>query len=360
MSLNERAGLFPVLLLTGCTQHAVITGPPSGSVVDSMLLRSAADISAMQYRIHQSSPSAQRPVSLASVKAPAPLLKRPFVAPSSLLKPSVSAAPLTTAGAGPADGFVRQSGAAPTLRAALRKIVPAGHTVVFDKAVSADTPELWQWTGNDRWPFVINKLLATRGMKATVNEKTGTVTVEPAQRAQTTRAPGKGTSSPVPAVGLIKPVPTAAPDKPASSAPAKTVTQTGTGRNPFRGGATAKTAAAANVPVSPAAAKAPVVSVIPPKVIQVRHWRIETGSTVKDWLYSQAATETCTVPGIKNWTVAWLTPTNYRVDAPLTFDGSFREMLNRLFTLYGTAKVPLYAGVRAAQCVVSVDDKEVQ
>jgi len=42
-----------------------------------------------------------------------------------------------------------------------------------------------------------------------------------------------------------------------------------------------------------------------------------------------------TMPGIKNWTVAWLTPTNYRFDAPLTFDGSFREMLNRLFILYG-------------------------
>ncbi|MBD8145913.1 TcpQ domain-containing protein [Pantoea agglomerans] len=360
MSIIERAGLFPALFLTGCAQQAVITGPPSGSVVDGMLSRSAADISAMQYRIHQSSPSAQRPVSSASVKSSVPLLSRPTVAPASLLKPSGPPLPSATAGAGPADGFVRQSGVAPTLRAALHKIVPPGHTVVFDRAVSADAPELWQWTGNDRWPFVIDKLLATRGMKATVNEKTGTVTVEPAQRAQTTRVPDKGTSSPVPAAGPIKPVPAAAPDKPASSVPVKTVTQTGTGLNPFRGDATAKAAGAAIVPVSPAATKAPVVPVIPPKVIQVRHWRIETGSTVKDWLYSQAAIETCTVPGIKNWTVAWLTPTNYRVDAPLTFDGSFREMLNRLFTLYGTAKVPLYAGVRAAQCVVSVDDKEVQ
>ncbi|WP_313618946.1 TcpQ domain-containing protein [Pantoea septica] len=356
MSFTERAGLIPVLLLTGCAQQTVITGPPSSSVVDSMLSRSAADISAMQYRIHQSSPSAKRPASPASIKNTAPLLSSPAAA----AKPSGMTTLQLAAGAGPADGFVRQGGAAPTLRAALRKIIPPGHSVVFDKAVSADAPELWQWSGNDRWPFVIDKLLATRGMKATVNDKTGTVTIEPAQRAQTTRASGKGTSSPVPAVGLIKPVPAAASDKPASSAPAKTVTQTGGGRNPFRGGATAQTAAAANVPVSPAAAKAPVVPVIPPKVIQVRHWRIETGSTVKDWLYSQAATEACTVPGIKNWTVAWLTPTNYRVDAPLTFDGTFREMLNRLFTLYGTAKVPLYAGVRAAQCVVSVDDKEVQ
>lgn len=360
MSLIERAGLFPALFLTGCAQQAVITGPPSGGVVDGMLSRSAADISAMQYRIHQSSPSAQRPVSQASVKPTAPLLSRPAVAPASLLKPSGTLSPSSAAGAGPADGFVRQSGVAPTLRAALRKIVPPGHTVVFDKAVSADAPELWQWTGNDRWPFVINKLLATRGMKATVNEKTGTVTVEPAQRAQTTRAPGQGTSSPVPAVGAIKPVPATVPNNPATSAPAKTATRTGTGRNPFRDDATAKAAGAASVPVLPAAIRAPVVPVTPLPVVQVRHWRIETGSTVKDWLYSQAATETCTVPGIKNWTVAWLTPTNYRVDAPLTFDGSFREMLNRLFTLYGTAKVPLYAGVRAAQCVVSVDDKEVQ
>ncbi|MFV9671381.1 TcpQ domain-containing protein [Pantoea sp. KXB25] len=359
MSLIERAGLFPALFLTGCAQQAVITGPPSGSVVEGMLSRSAADISAMQYRIHQSSPSAQRPASSASVKASVPLLSRPAVAPASLQKPQGTLSLSSTAGAGPADGFVRQSGVAPTLRAALRKIVPPGHTVVFDKAVSADAPELWQWTGNDRWPFVINKLLATRSLKATINEKTGTVTVEPAQRAQTTRVPGKGLSSPIPAVGSNKPVPAMAPGKSDTAAPVKNVTQTVPGRNPFRDDAKAKAASAANVPVLPASSQIPIVPVITPKVVQVRHWRIETGSTVKDWLYSQAATETCTVPGIKNWTVAWLTPTNYRVDAPLTFDGSFREMLNQLFILYGTAKVPLYAGTRTAQCVVSVDDKEV-
>lgn len=360
MSIIERAGLFPALFLTGCAQQAVITGPPAGSVVDGMLSRSAADISAMQYRIHQSNPSAQRPASPTSVKSSAPLLSRPAVASGSLLKPSGPPLSSITAGAGPADGFVRQRGAAPTLRAALRKIIPPGHTVVFDKAVSADVPELWQWTGNDRWPFVVDKLLATRGMKAIVNEKTGTVTVEPAQRAQTTRVPGKGLSSPVPAVGPNKPALAMAPGKPPTAAPVKSVNQTGPGRNPFRDDAKAKAASAADVPVLPASAQIPVVPVITPKVVQLRHWRIEAGSTVKDWLYSQAATETCSVPGIKNWTVAWLTPTNYRVDAPLTFDGNFREMLNRLFTLYGTAKVPLYAGVRAAQCVVSVDDKEVQ
>lgn len=320
MSFTERAGLVPVLLLTGCAQPAVYTEPPSGSVVDGILSRSAADISAMQYRLHQSSPSAQRPTSPSDVKTQLQLYQ-------------------------PSDGFVRQAGAAPTLRSALSKIVPSGYSVVFDKGVFADTPELWQWPGNDRWPFVVDKLLATRGMKATVNTKTGTVTVESAQRAQTARKVDKVMSYPVqssPSVDAVKASP-----------------QRSNGRNPFRGDATTKEIGAVSAPASPVASRVPIPRATPPKTDQVKHWHIETGNTVKDWLYSQAASETCTAPGIKNWTIAWLTPTNYRVDAPLNFDGSFREMLNQLFILYGTAKVPLYAGSRAAQCVVSVDDKEV-
>lgn len=99
----------------------------------------------------------------------------------------------------------------------------------------------------------------------------------------------------------------------------------------------------------------PVEKEVPtPKV-----WRIEAGSTLKDTLFSWAAAEKCSTPGVANWTVAWLTSANYRIDAPLQFDGSFRDALNSLFTLYGTAQVPLYAGVRQAQCVISVDDKEI-
>lgn len=356
MSFTERAGLFPVLLLTGCASPAVITGPPSGSVVDSMLSRSAADISAMQYRVHQSGPSVQRPGASKATELAKPLLPEKSLSTSRSFTPNATKVPAVLTGAGPADGFIRQGGAAPTLRAALRKIIPPGKTVVFDKAISADTPELWQWAGNDRWPFILDKLLVKRGMKATLNEKSGTVTIEPAQLAQATHLSGKGTSSPVPAAAPVKPSPAAVPDKTLTGVSVKNVPSSGSRRNPFRGDAAPK----ATVPVSSAATRIPVVPVVLSPVVQVRHWRIETGSTVKDWLYSQAATETCGVPGIKNWTVAWLTPTNYRVDAPLTFDGSFREMLNRLFTLYGTAKVPLYAGVRAAQCVVSVDDKELQ
>ncbi|XXN66802.1 TcpQ domain-containing protein (plasmid) [Enterobacter ludwigii] len=345
MSFTERAGLIPVLLLTGCAQPAVYTGPPSGSVVDSILSRSAADISAMQYRVHQTGPSAQRPISPAA-KPVRPLAPGLTGASALTVKPA-SSPPASAPGTGPADGFIRQDGAAPTLRAALRKIVPPGQTVAFDKAVSADAPELWRWTGNDRWQYVADKMLAPHGLKATLNDKTRTVTVEPAQRAQSAPASGKSVSPPVPPAAPVK----------VTAAGAAKVPPQAAGRNPFRGD---KGAAPASAPPAGPEPRIPAAPAITPAAVQLRHWRIETGSTVKDWLYTQAAAETCAVPGIKNWTIAWLTPTNYRVDAPLNFDGSFREMLNRLFTLYGTAKVPLYAGVRAAQCVVSVDDKEVQ
>ncbi|MGF7228181.1 TcpQ domain-containing protein [Pantoea agglomerans] len=360
MSFTERAGLFPVLLLTGCASPSIITGPPSGSVVDSMLSRSAADISAMQYRVHQSSPSAQRPGASKAIEPAKPLLPKNLISTFRSVTPNATKVPTVLTGAGPADGFIRQGGAAPTLRAALRKIIPPGKTVVFDKAISADAPELWQWAGNDRWPFILDKLLVKRGMKATLNEKSNMVTIEPAQLAQATHLSGKGISSPVPTAAPVKLSPAGVSNKTLTGMSVKKMASSGSGRNPFRGDSVPKATVSANVLVSSTATRVPIVPIIPPQVVQVRHWRIETGSTVKDWLYSQAANEACTVPGIKSWTVAWLTPTNYRVDAPLTFDGSFREMLNRLFTLYGTAKVPLYAGVRPVQCVVSVDDKEVQ
>ncbi|WP_099319795.1 TcpQ domain-containing protein [Erwinia amylovora] len=343
MSFTERAGLFPVLLMTGCASPAIVTGPPSGSLVDNMLSRSASDISAMQYRVYQTGPSAQRPLSLAA--KPVKHLTSGMNDTSARMVKTTSSFPASAPGAGPADGFIRQDGAAPTLRAALRKIVPPGQTVAFDRTVSADAPTLWRWTGNDRWQFVADKMLAPRGLKATLNDKTRTVTVGPSQRSQTAPASGKSVSPPVPP---------AAPNK-ATAGGMKKASPQDTGRNPFHiDKGTASTSPAGPVPRIPAA---PVTSAA---AVQLRHWRIETGSTVKDWLFTQAAAETCVVPGIKTWTIAWLTPTNYRVDAPLNFDGNFREMLNRLFTLYGTAKVPLYAGVRAAQCVVTVDDKEVQ
>ncbi|WP_455865272.1 TcpQ domain-containing protein [Pantoea agglomerans] len=336
MSFTERAGLIPVLLLTGCASPAVITGPPSGSVVDGMLSRSAADISAMQYRIHQSGPSAARPVSPSAVKKPLPTGPGGTFAASG--KAPVVAAPSPASGAGPADGFVQRDGAAPTLRAAMRDIVPKGQTVVFDKAVSADAPALWRWTGNDRWQYVAGKMLATHGLKATINVKANTVTVEPAQRAQTAHSAGQSATLPL-AAGI-----------PGNTLPAGAIQAApglAAGRNPFRG----EKPAAGTVITASSTAKLPVQ---PAPVVRV--WKIERGTTLRQGYELWASQEVCP-PGKPKWTVRWDTGTNYPIDYTLTFRAAnFEDATAQLFSLWHRAQVPLFVSGYRQQCLVVISD----
>ncbi|NWC64014.1 TcpQ domain-containing protein [Cedecea sp. P7760] len=333
MSFTERAGLIPVLLLTGCAQQTVYTGPPSGSVVDSMLTRSAADISAMQYRVHQTGPSAQRPVS--PVAKPVKPLAPGIPGASALTVKPVSSPTASAPGTGPADGFIRQAGAAPTLREALQKIVPSGQTVVFDKAVFADTPELWRWTGNDRWQYVTDKMLAARGLKATVNEKTHTVKVEPAQLAQTAHS----------AIAVSPPVPPGGPTKAAVAVKASPLPTTG--RNPFRGNQA--------VPAAVSQTSAPVRAVLKPQPA-VRIWTIERGTTLRQGYEQWVSQEACASDKPK-WTVRWDTGTNYPIDYTLTFHAaSFEDATAQLFNLWHRAQVPLFVSGYRQQCLVVISD----
>lgn len=337
MSFTERAGLIPVLLLTGCAQPAVITGPPSGSVVDSMLSRSAADISAMQYRIHQSGPSAQRPGPPKTTVTSTSLLTKPSSEIPAVNTPARAMQPALT-GVGPGDGFIRQGGAAPTLRAALRKIVPPGQNVVFDKAVSADAPELWQWTGNDRWQYVAEKMLTVRGLKATVNDKTHTVTIEPAQRAQKAHAAGTAVSPPVLA---------GAPVKNAPSGAVKTTPAPASGRNPFRSDKAS--------PSSLSQASNPAKIAVQP-LPAMRIWKMERGTTLRQGYELWTSQETCSSDKPK-WTVRWDTGTNYPIDYTLTFHAAnFEDATAQLFNLWHRAQVPLFVSGYRQQCLVVISD----
>ena len=334
MSFTERAGLIPVLLLTGCAQPAVYTGPPSGSVVDSMLSRSAADISAMQYRVHQTGPSAQRPVA-PGAKPGQPLTPGTTGASALTVKPA-SSPPASAPGAGPADGFIRQDGAAPTLRAALRKIVPPGQTVVFDKAVSADAPELWRWTGNDRWQYVAEKMLSARGLKATLNDKTHTVTVAPAQQAQALQGAGKPAVPLLPAASSVKTTPAGSVK---SEAPGST------GRNPFGRNHAAAGSGAPVIPVKTVKASPPL-----------RIWKIERGTTLRQGYEQWVSQEVCGSDKPK-WTVRWDTGTNYPIDYTLTFHAAnFEDATAQLFTLWHSAQVPLFVSGYRQQCLVVISD----
>lgn len=333
MSLNERAGLFPVLLLTGCTQHAVITGPPSGSVVDSMLLRSAADISAMQYRIHQSTPSAQRPASSASRPA-GTALTGSSVTSQPLLKTGVAKNSPGLTGAGPAGGFIAQNGAEPTLRAALKKIVPSGTRINFDPAVRPDTPELWSWTGNDRWQYVADKMLASRSLKATLNTMDNILTVEPVQRAQAVHSALAAASQKPAATKIAAPGTVTATPVPTS------------GRNPFRGNMPAKDLAAV--------AASPVITARPKPVIRV--WKIERGASLRQGFEQWASQEACP-PGRPRWSVKWDTATDYPIDVTLTFNASsFEDATTQLFSLWHRAQVPLFVSGYRPQCLIVVSD----
>ncbi|CAI1075147.1 Toxin co-regulated pilus biosynthesis protein Q [Serratia entomophila] len=231
------------------------------------------------------------------------------------------------------------AGKSQTLRQALRQIVPAGWHITFSQELNPDTRESLQWAGNDQWPFVLDDVLQRNSKVALLDWQTKRVSVAAKSAAFT---PGTAVALPqIKTPGSASTTPVIA-DKQNRVAP---------GRNPFAG--------KLPTPPSIAVVKTTAVVSLPKTVVKPKAWRIEAGSTLKDTLFNWAASETCATPGVANWTVAWLTQANYRIDAPLQFEGSFRDALNGLFTLYGTAKVPLYAGIRNEQCVISVDDKEV-
>ncbi|MDH2272350.1 toxin co-regulated pilus biosynthesis Q family protein [Serratia marcescens] len=231
------------------------------------------------------------------------------------------------------------AGKSQTLRQALRQIAPTGWQVTYSQELNPDARESLQWAGNDQWPFVLDEVLQRQNKVALLDWQAKRVSVAAKSAAFT---PG--------AIAVLPQIKTPGAT---STAPAIINKQNGVvpGQNPF--------SKKIPTPSPSAVVKTTAFVTLPKTVIKPKVWRIEAGSTLKDTLFNWAASETCATPGVANWTVAWLTQANYRIDAPLQFEGSFRDALNGLFTLYGTAKVPLYAGIRNEQCVISVDDKEI-
>ncbi|MGP2980166.1 toxin co-regulated pilus biosynthesis Q family protein [Serratia nevei] len=246
-------------------------------------------------------------------------------------KLSASMTALRFVGNAPPPSALAGAGSASSLRDALRKIVPTGWTLSFSQDLHPDEQIPQEWRGGVTWVDALNQLLDRQEKVALIDTSLHRVSI-----ANKTEAFKVATTIKSKAV-----TPSASP---------QSVTR---GRNPFSGGKSADLKQA--VTPAPTANTPKKVIVVPQK----QHWRIDAGNTLKDTLFNWAASEACNQPGISHWTVAWSTPVNYRIDAPLQFEGSFRDVLNSLFTLYGTAQVPLYAGIRPLQCVISVDDKEV-
>lgn len=231
------------------------------------------------------------------------------------------------------------------LEAMLQAIIPPGWTPVISADLKQKFNSRLSLTANDQWPYVLNKLLQQNGWVALIDWSKKQVSV--AYWTPEFSANPAGNTSPLPQPEMSK--------QAGSSSGTATQMKSDRPRNPFsQSRAAEKNTLVVSPSIKPVTKVSPVSVTVPaPKI-----WRIDAGSTLKDTLFNWAAAEKCIAPGVKTWTVAWLTPVNYRIDAPLQFKGDFRTALNSLFTLYGSARVPLYAGIRRAQCVVSVDDKE--
>ncbi|EEB6817216.1 hypothetical protein FVW76_16190 [Salmonella enterica] len=308
------------LLLSGC---AVQGNPqpeiPADNVVDQMIAVNTQKVSFVQQQLL----AALTPVLPAPARTPPknPHLPVPPRTIASAPTPAASARwpALTSTGQRKRLPALATAGSAPTLRQALAKIVPPGWSIHYDMGLKPEVRRPLTWQGNDQWPYVLNRLLAQEKMHADINWTTQKVSVSEAGAAG------------VPA----------AVTPPVKATPGKT-----TGKNPFTGseGKTSTPTVAGKV------------SVVKPPAVRAVIWQASVGTTLKDTLLVWTTREKCTAGG--TWKLAWNTTVNYRIDAPLAFSGSFRQAVNDLFILYGTASTPLYAATQSAQCVLLVDDKE--
>ncbi|EDE6687379.1 hypothetical protein BXK72_25635 [Salmonella enterica subsp. enterica serovar Apeyeme] len=147
-----------------------------------------------------------------------------------------------------------------------------------------------------------------------------------------------------------------------------------TGRNPFSGkdlsGKTTATTPAVSTtspsPVAPTASSpTPALSTPAPKLTGTPvkalpsgpEWKAAAGTTLKESLTAWADKADC--PNGGHWVVIWQSPVDYRIEAPLTFRGSFESALDQVFELYRPAEKRLYAEANRTQCLVSVTGRPV-
>ncbi|ECE0486446.1 hypothetical protein KX75_19940 [Salmonella enterica subsp. enterica] len=328
------------LMLTGCQHlHSATTDsqPPAQQVVDQLLQQNIARVQMAQDNLAQASgvhfdpvvPVAPAPAGASQTTAPAAALLSGTPGPS-LALPSppasiVTMANITSTGTPPVSlpALVTKDGHNQPLGTAVRAIIPADWTTVLSQSAKGFQTRV-SWRGGDQWPHVLDRLAGDYPLHIVIMWASRQVTVD-LREAKPQAAPVKAT----PAVA------------------------TGP-HNPFSGSASSPATAKVTIVPSPAVVVKPAPVPVPVK----ETWRAEAGQTLKDVLFTWSAKADC--GNGRHWTVDWATKTNYHIDAPLTFTGSYRDALNGIFYLYQGASVPLYAGTATPQCLLKVDDKPVR
>lgn len=130
-------------------------------------------------------------------------------------------------------------------------------------------------------------------------------------------------------------------------------------RNPFRGNSvSSSTPAATPTPTGSTVKSIPLMTGTPVKpVSQGKEWRAPAGTTLRENIIKWAEETKCESMASTHWMVIWpLSVTDYRLDAPLMFRGSFESAMEQVFELYRTAQKPLYAQASRMQCIITVSD----
>ncbi|HHE4913573.1 TPA: TcpQ domain-containing protein [Enterobacter hormaechei] len=339
--MNKHITCLIPLCLTACQTTHVSSQPDALSLVDQLLdaqlvkieieQKSLALASGLNFKpLKTNQPvtvqKAQLTPSVKSLPAPKSLLPKPVIAtPQPAKIPNVS----FTGEADSLPGLVSKAGNKQSLDNALGVIIPSGWTTVKSARLKSGFKTPVSWTAGDQWPHTLSKLARHNKLQVNIQWASRQVLIDLADTQQQTK-PVVSNPWAQPKL-LTMPAMPAKPADPDKSKTSLLITQKGSTQK----------------------------ASLPPPQPARKIWRAETGITLKDAIFTWAAETTCEANPGKKWTVAWVTTTNYRIDAPLQFSGTWRDALNQVFTLYLKASVPLYAGTNTAQCVLKVDDKPV-
>lgn len=199
---------------------------------------------------------------------------------------------------------VKDAGRNVPLLLAMNKIAPAGWRVRLSPSVANEFKGTVSWEAGDRWQDVADKMLSSKGLKALYGKNDRQIDIVYLSQSNSTSKP--------------------------------------------------------SYPVIPAYPTMPqtLIASSSSVVIKPKSWRIEKGTTLKEGFIAWAVKTECLKDKDKKWTVQWETDTNYRIDYPLSFTGSFEEVTTKLFTLYQKAQSPLYVSGYREQCVIVISDRK--
>lgn len=206
--------------------------------------------------------------------------------------------------------------------------------------------KLVSWSANDQWTRSLNRLLEEQHLWGHLDwdSKTLTVTTSaaaPAQDTATTASSASGSTT------------SASPEYPTAA------NNLNKPRNPFReNSATLSTATTSSAPTGSTVKSIPLMTGTPVKpVSQGKEWRAPAGTTLRENIMKWAEETKCESMASAHWMVIWpLSVTDYRLDAPLMFRGSFESAMDEVFELYRTAQKPLYAQANRMQCIITVSE----